>query len=229
MVVMVYLGLLYQDLIKRGDVLPKGKLPPVLPIVLYNGTPRWSAETDVFDLIPPVPGLVEQFKPRLRYLLIDENAYTDTELASLKNLVAAVFRVERPVSPAMISELIATLSEWLVDRPDLGRMFTTWIRATLSRRQEYRVVLPQVNDLQELNTMLSDRLEEWAKGYKAEGMQIGMLEGEAAIIKRQLIRRFGALPESFQARLKSGTSEQLETWAERLLEASTLADVFDNH
>jgi hypothetical protein len=39
---------------------------------------------DVFDLIPPVPGLVEQFKPQLKYLLIDENAYPDRELASLK-------------------------------------------------------------------------------------------------------------------------------------------------
>jgi predicted transposase YdaD len=37
---MVYVGLLYQDLIKRGDVLADGRLPPVLPIVLYNGSPR---------------------------------------------------------------------------------------------------------------------------------------------------------------------------------------------
>ncbi|WJJ93529.1 Rpn family recombination-promoting nuclease/putative transposase [Neopusillimonas aromaticivorans] len=34
---MVYVGLLYQDLIRRGDVLPGNRLPPVLPIVLYNG------------------------------------------------------------------------------------------------------------------------------------------------------------------------------------------------
>jgi hypothetical protein len=32
---MVYVGLLYQDLIKEGPV--KGLLPPILPIVLYNG------------------------------------------------------------------------------------------------------------------------------------------------------------------------------------------------
>jgi len=81
---MVYQGLLYQDLIKRGEVLADGRLPPVLPIVLYNGSPRWTAVTDVFELIPPVPGLVEQFKPRLKYLLIDENAYSDSELASVK-------------------------------------------------------------------------------------------------------------------------------------------------
>ena len=74
---MVYVGLLYQALIKQGQLLSDDRLPPVLPIVLYNGSPRWTAATDVFHLIPPVPGLVEQFKPRFSYLLVDENAYTD--------------------------------------------------------------------------------------------------------------------------------------------------------
>jgi predicted transposase/invertase (TIGR01784 family) len=41
---MTYLGLLYQDLIRRGDVLPGRRLPPVLPIVLYNGKARTHEE-----------------------------------------------------------------------------------------------------------------------------------------------------------------------------------------
>jgi len=102
---MVYIGLLYQDLIKRGEVLADGRLPPILPIVLYNGSQRWTAVTDIADLIPVVPGLVEHFKPRLKYLLIDENTYSDTELASLNNLVAAVFfRFEQADSPATIEQ-----------------------------------------------------------------------------------------------------------------------------
>jgi hypothetical protein len=74
-------------------------------------------------LIPPAPGLVEQFKPKFKYLLIDENAYTESELASLKNLVAAVFRIEHPASPETINNLMGLLDEWLIDRPDLRRMF----------------------------------------------------------------------------------------------------------
>lgn len=52
---MVYIGLLYQDLVKSGQGLPKGRLPPVLPIVLYNGHRRWTARTNIADLIPPLP------------------------------------------------------------------------------------------------------------------------------------------------------------------------------
>ncbi len=44
---MVYVGLLYQRLIDEKLIRPGGFLPPVLPIVLYNGTRRWSAPLDV--------------------------------------------------------------------------------------------------------------------------------------------------------------------------------------
>ena len=239
---MVYVGLLYQDLIKRGDVLADGRLPPILPIVLYNGSARWTAATDVLELIPPVPGLVEQFKPQLKYLLIDENAYPDAELASLKNLVAAVFRIEHPATPESIRALLSHLNEWLSDRPDLRRMFALWIRATLMRKAEYRIVLPQLDDLQELNVMLAERLEAWAHGYKAEGvqqgvqqgiqqgMQQGMQEGrrlEAAGMLITLLRgRFGALPEHVVARINQSPPDILEMWFQRAINAQALDDVF---
>jgi hypothetical protein len=136
---MVYIGLLYQDLIKRGDVLADGRLPPILPIVLYNGSKRWTAVTDVADLIPAVPGLVEQFKPKLSYLLIDENAYSDTELASLNNLVAAVFRFEQSDCLETVQDLVCLLIVWLDDRIDLRRMFALWIRAALMRNNNYNI------------------------------------------------------------------------------------------
>ena len=142
-----------------------------------NGSQRWTAVTDIADLIPVVPGLVEHFKPRLKYLLIDENTYSDTELASLNNLVAAVFRFEQADSPATIEGLISLLIDWLADRPDLRRMFSLWIRATLMRKQNYGILLPQVDDLQEIKVMLADRLEQWALAYIAEGELKGELKG----------------------------------------------------
>ncbi len=223
---MVYQGLLYQDLIKRGEVLADGRLPPILPIVLYNGSPRWTAVTDVFELIPPVPGLVEQFKPRLKYLLIDENAYSDSELASVKNLVAAVFRIEHPSSPQAIGTLLSLLQEWLADRPDLRRMFALWIRATLMRKAEYSIVLPQIDDLQELNVMLAERLEEWAHGYEAQGLKKGMQQGEVLALQKLLAKRFGAISPEMTAQIGAATLSQIEIWFDRAIDAPSLAAVF---
>ncbi|WP_300971366.1 Rpn family recombination-promoting nuclease/putative transposase [Thiocapsa sp.] len=41
--IQTYLGLLYQDLIRAGTLSAAGRLPPVLPVVLYNGVTPWRA------------------------------------------------------------------------------------------------------------------------------------------------------------------------------------------
>lgn len=62
-----------------------------------------------------------------------------------------------------------------------------------------------------------------------QGLQQGKLEGEAALLERQLIKRVGSLTEETRARLKAATADQLETWADRILDAPTLNAVFDSH
>ena len=59
-----------------------------------------------------------------------------------------------------------------------------------------------------------------------EGRKEGRKEGEMIVLERQLTRRFGPLPESLQVRLHSATTEQLEHWADQILEAARLEDVF---
>ena len=227
---MVYVGLLYQDLVKRGEVLDDGRLPPILPIVLYNGSQRWTAATDISDLIPAVPGLVSDFKPSLKYLLIDESAYSTSELSSLRNLVAAVFRFEQAQSPANIEDIINLLIEWLTDRPDLKRMFALWIRATLMRKQNYSILLPQIDDLQEIKVMLAERLEEWAHSYIAEGELKGELkglqQGEMLALQRLLAKRFGVIPMETVSLISQAPLEDIERWFDRAIDATKLSDVF---
>ena len=223
---MVYIGLLYQDLIKRGETLADGRLPPLLPIVLYNGNQKWTATTNIADLIPEVSGMMSQFKPSLQYLLIDENNYTDTELASLNNLVAAVFRLEHASSPGAVSDLVKLLIDWLEDRPDLRKMFAQWLRATLMRKPEYGIVMPQVDDLQEIRVMLADKLEVWAKAYIEEGKQEGKQEGEALALQKLLAKRFGVIPVGITEQIANASLLQIEQWFDIAIDAKTLKDVF---
>ncbi|MEM7354823.1 MAG: Rpn family recombination-promoting nuclease/putative transposase, partial [Acidobacteriota bacterium] len=48
-----YVGVLYQHLRKSLELRPRDLLPTVLPLVLYHGASRWTATTQVFDLIEP--------------------------------------------------------------------------------------------------------------------------------------------------------------------------------
>ncbi len=225
-------GLLHQDLITRVEVLADGHLPPVLPIVLHSGSPCWSAMSDVFDLITPVPALVEQFKPRLKYPLIDKSALSDSELASLTNLVAAVFRIEHPASLDAIGGLAepARRVAGRAARPtpdvravDRGHM---WIEATLMPKAEDRIVLPRIEGLPELNVMLAERLEEWAHAYKAEGKAKGKAEGEALALQKVIKKRFGAVPAEVLAKISAASLEQIDAWLDQVLDAHGLDDIF---
>ena len=223
---MTYVGLLYQDLIRRGEVLEARKLPPVLPIVLYNGDAKWTAATDIAALIPKAPGRVAQYLPKLEYLLIEENQYSEADLAKLKNLVAAIIRFEHPENEQSLLRLIDLLNELLDGNPELKRTFAIWIRAVLLRQSKHTLALPKVQDLKELKMTLAERFDQWAQKYEQRGKQEGRQEGEALLLQRLLTRRFGTLPSDITGQIATATPAQLELWGDRVLDATSLQEVF---
>ena len=64
-----------------------------------------------------------------------------------------------------------------------------------------------------------------AKG-RVVGRVEGRVEGEARILKRQLERRFGVLPEWASDQLVNAKEEELEAWSVAVLTAPTLDAVF---
>ena len=59
-----------------------------------------------------------------------------------------------------------------------------------------------------------------------QGMERGRVEGERAVLERQLRRRFGRLPPATARRLDRASPADLEAWAENVLDAGTLDEVF---
>ncbi len=226
--ILTYLGLLYQDLIKQGKITKGDKLPPVLPIVLYNGKARWQAATQIADLIEPVPGNLRDYAPQLQYLLLDEGAIDESGPWALNNLVAALFRLEKSPAPGNIETIVGALIEWLKapEQDSLRRAFTVWIKRVLLPGRLPGVNLPEVGNLLEIKTMLAESVIEWTEDWKQQGLQQGLQQGEAALLERLLIKRFGPLSETTRSRLENASLEQLEGWADRVLDAATLDEVF---
>lgn len=124
---LTYVGLLYQDLAAAGEIPSGSPLPPVLPIVLYNGEKSWWAKTSLDDLIEPdLPEQLRRWQPQIRYLLLDEQRLADTELAGKRNVAAALFRLENSRRPEDIERVVASLIDWLAapeqDAPCLRRL-----------------------------------------------------------------------------------------------------------
>ena len=61
---------------------------------------------------------------------------------------------------------------------------------------------------------------------KAEGKAEGRAEGKAEILLRQLRRRFGTLPETTLQRVLQASDDDLNMWADRILDALDLEAVF---
>ena len=60
----------------------------------------------------------------------------------------------------------------------------------------------------------------------AEGRVEGRVEGEAAVLLRQMERKFRPLPESARQRIASADAETLLVWAERILDANSVDEVW---
>ncbi|ASK34841.1 DUF4351 domain-containing protein [Alloalcanivorax mobilis] len=61
---------------------------------------------------------------------------------------------------------------------------------------------------------------------RQEGHQEGRQEGGRDLLLRLLERRFGALPDAIENQIRDATSEQLNAWADRVLDADCLEAVF---
>ena len=85
---LTYAALIYESIwqhqIGRDKV---GKLPTVLPMVLYSGIPPWTAPLEVGDLLGD--GAVE-WQPTFRYLLVDERRLVEAQVVHLEEPAGAL-------------------------------------------------------------------------------------------------------------------------------------------
>lgn len=176
---MTYIGLLYQDLLKQQTFKKSQKLPPIVPVVLYNGKKRWTAPVQLSELIADLPHNISHYKPNLRYLLLDEGRFSQDELNPLKNLAAAVFRLENAQTHTDIMAVVDDLLRWLKQpqQQALNRYFTLWIKRVLRSARNLEQPIENLNDLTEVRTMLAETVKGWASQWKAEGLAEGRQEG----------------------------------------------------
>ncbi len=220
---------LYRQLVKTLRLKRGDPLPIVVPVVLYRGQPAWRSATEVYDLIAPAPAELEPYLPRLRYLLIDANAYPAKQLQAMRNPVACILWLEAThgLEPAMAP--IDLLNE-VLDRPEhagLRRAMALWLTQVHLRSRLPGVTVPPVEKLEEVKPMIEANAIDWTIPWQEEGRKKGRQEGEAALLLRQLTRRFGPLSPAVQERVRDADADQLLVWGERFVTATELDEVFE--
>ncbi len=231
-----YVAALYDHLLRSKAAGALEGLPPVLPIVLYNGDARWEQSTELYDLIRTHPQVLKAFQPRLRFWLLDEGAFEPTQLEEMRRVVAAIFRFEHTPDVEAAKRAIRNLSAAVALSPfkqRIDRVVMRWIKYRLQSKMP-GLTLPEAEELLEGTTMLETNIDRWKAQAVAEGLQQGVLQGvqqgmqqgEGVLLLRLLTRRFGVLPEWVKPRLVQANTESLEAWGDRVLDAKSLEEVF---
>jgi len=73
----------------------------------------------------------------------------------------------------------------------------------------------------------AEMVSTFAERFKEEGLQQGKQQGEAAVLLRQLERKFGVdALAPYRPRVERADPDTLLAWSERILTAATIDEVF---
>ncbi len=231
---LTYTGLLYQKLIADGVLREHGGLPPVLPVVIYNGRRPWTAPADVSALIASGGGAaLARYQPSQRYFLLDERRLGGSDLPS-GNLVSALIALETNLDRVRAAALLEALTELLhkQDDEELTAAFSEWATQVLLPRRFRSSVSGPLPRLEEVRAMLAETVQEWTAEWveqgREEGRGQGIEQGQRALLCRQAARKFdAAAAQRLAAALEHvADPDRLEQVGDWIIECDTAADLF---
>ncbi|GAB5549478.1 MAG: hypothetical protein SangKO_092380 [Sandaracinaceae bacterium] len=211
-----------------------------MPIVVYHGARPWKAPLDVGEAIMMSEALASSagsLVPRLRYLL-DDLTQLDADGLRARGLPAfatlALWALRSAFDRGFISTAanLSGLFDEVVTADDGGQALASLFGYLfiISRPDEDLVsevlghVSPRVREeVMELEEMLAAKKLEQGR---AEGRAEGRAQRGAELVMKLLRLKFGAIDAGTEERVRAGSDADLDRWAERVLTASQLQDVF---
>ena len=227
--VLEYTAMLYRELLREGPRGTGALLPPVLPVVLYNGDRPWRSISQVRDLVAPTGPALSPFQPSQRHAVFDER-HAAADNPRLRDLTRAVLLLEQSRSAGDLARAAGLLSRRLEAKghDELRRAFADWLTILLGRL-EGRAGAERPHgglSLEEVRMTLEERVAEWPKPYIRQGREEGISLGiahERRLLRCQAAARFGAATADRVARALAAEAdpERLEVIGEAIVRCAT--------
>ena len=209
-------------------------LPPIFPLVLYNGNQKWTAATDFKDLLEQ-PDLLHQYAPALHYFKIAENEYDSETLLKISNLVSTLFLAENNENTSVIAQQLLQLFDRQEDKQAISILLNWFEQLTLRGKKsldDYRLLERVYHSKEEIKTMIDSNLEPYAQSFfikgmqegKKEGKEEGKKEGELNALVLVLETRFGQLTIAQKSSLFGLNEHVLPQLLKKSINVENLAD-----
>ncbi len=213
---------------------------PVIAIVCYHGTRPLRADADEDD---PLAAL----QPRLPFFVddlgaTDEAALMARDLTPLGTLTLLALAVLPGLEP---HQALAAIDRWgellrATDRdpgppfgPDAIDTFGWYVlHVTETPAEDLHMAMqrnlqrPEEKIVSTAQRLREEGLAEGRAEGQAEGLAEGLAEGRVTMLLRLLQRRFGTMPAAVEDRLRAASIDELDHWADRILDAESLEAVF---
>jgi len=244
----VYVGLLYQDLVAQHRLSKHGRLPPVLPIVLYRGRRPWRSATDLAQLMWPAPDGLQHLQAQQKYLLIDQHHCGTADMDG--NVVTILFRLMRARTDAEMRAALALFVDRM-KRPDMQAArdsLTRWLGMTLQEEfsetsmdiEEGPAMLfdkkfKRYEDLLEYEAIEKGRVrgrQEGREEGRQEGREVGLEEGLRVgyrIALRELLQELlngDSVSAEVREKISAADSKQLQAWIKSLVKGVRPQELF---
>lgn len=206
-------------LAKHGDFrhgLPRRKDQPPLPTqwVISSGRPNGGIEGLGFRPMASWPSGVYDSPPLLWTRLVVVNELPVARDTLLLRLMG---------SRAVMRQAIAEIHALPAEAPERTLALPALLRFRLDMPTD---PVLQTRDDQEFLMDTQDVVEAWRREAVQEGVRQGLEQGERKLLLGMLRRRFGSQVDAdIERRVNEASVAQIELWADRVLSATTLAEL----
>ena len=176
-----YVVLFYLDYIRDYKSLHNqspGILPPVFPLLLYNGNKPWNVPDNVKDLIEQ-HDFLHTFYPDFSYFKIIERNFSEQHLKDIGSIISTIFLMERCGKNELRN--IEESFRDVLEKEDIHvvSLFTVWLKhLLLHERLDERAYIEAmgIKNKKESKSMLVESIHKWEQELREKGREEGIEE-----------------------------------------------------
>ena len=203
------------------------RYPPILPIVYYEGTGRWTAAQNFRDRVY-LNDILGQYIPNFQYIVVPVASYTNEELIEKKDELSLIMLINKLRNSADFKRLKEIPEEYFEELSEktpqyllelIGKIIAVFLYRLNVPRPEVERFTDQIKggDFQ----MLFDSFEAYDV---QETRRISRAEGKAELVL-DFLKELGAVPDDLQNRIMAEQdTELLKLWAKTAAKAGSIEE-----
>jgi hypothetical protein len=155
------------------------KVPPLFPLLLYNGDARWSAAQTMAELVESAPSLGD-YSIGFRYFKLAANEFSQEQLIGIGNIVSTLFFAESKPDMNLLIEQFVRVFEQSEDK-QASSTLVNWFRQLAIhgyvKPEDYASLAEVYRSVEEVKGMLQSTFKTQQERWYQQGIEKGIEKG----------------------------------------------------